>query len=397
MTGRRSVYFAFQGLLTAALLAMFMIRSRGLHGGGRLFVLAALLLVPLAVLQLVEEATLGRWWFQTSFFLADAAAATIALYYRQPNAATYLVYFFIIFGTAMTRNFRQSVVVGAVSCGLYLLIYSKGPLDSDFWLRFQLLIITATLLSLLSLDAQKTQRDQESRYQERLIQAERLATLGRVAAEVAHRIKAPLTTIRVNAEVLAHKLAKNPEAREQLAEIEEEVERCKTILKGLLDLGRIEEMDLAPMDLREPVQAALRAFETQMKGKKLRVATSGLEAPLPVIGDRSLLQEALAALLQNAVEACSPGGRVAVGVSRAHAGKRALITVEDDGRGIAPEDLERVFHPFFTTKGTEGSGLGLPAALRIVQKHGGTIEAYSAGPGKGARLSVTLPSATSPA
>lgn len=397
MTGRRSLYFTFQGLLTAALLGLFLLRSIGPHVMGRLLSLSLLVLAPMIAIQAVREETLGRWWFQTAFFMLDAAAATIALYYRQPAPSAYLVYFFIIFGSAMTRSFAQSLTVGVVSCGLYLLVYAHGAHDADFWLRLQLLIITATLLSLLSLDAQKSQKEAEARYRERLIQSERLATLGRVAAEVAHRIKAPLTTIRVNAEVLAHKFARTPEARAQLSEIEEEVERCKEILKGLLDLGRIEEMDLASLDLRDPVQAALRAFDTQMKGKRLALETRGLEAPLPVRGDRSLLQEALKALLQNAVEACEPGGRVAVRVERPLHGRRVVVRVEDDGRGIAADALERVFHPFFTTKGTEGSGLGLSAALRIVQKHGGTIEAFSAGPGRGARFDVSLPTETSPA
>lgn len=395
MTGRRSLYFAFQGLLTAVVLALFAVHARGFETGGlRLAAVVVLLAAPLVIMQLAADEALHQWWFQTGFFLIDAAAATTALYWRQPVPAAYMVYFLIIFGTAMTRSFKQSLAVGFVSCALYLLIYSNGPRDADFWLRFQLLIITTTLLSLLAGDAQKSQRDQESRHQRQLIQAERLATLGRVAAEVAHRIKGPLTTIRVNAEVLRHKFATSKEALKELSEIEDEVEHCKTILKGLLDLGRIEEMDLAPLDLREPVQAALRAMETQMKRRRLRLVTAGLEGALPGIGDRSLLQEALGALLQNAVEACEDGGRVAVTVERPAARRGLRISVEDDGRGIEEPDLERVFQPFFTTKGTEGSGLGLPAALRIVQKHAGFIEAHSAGPGRGARFTIVLPPAT---
>lgn len=391
MRDRRSVYFAFQGLLTAALLAMFMVRAHGFANPWRLVGLVLLLAAPLIVLKVARRETIGEWWFQTGFFMIDAAAATMALYWRQPLPGAYLVFFFIIFGTALTRSYRQSVVVGVVSCGLFLLVHwrpgSGLPGDADFWLRFQLLIVTTTLLSLLSRDAQKTQND----HQAQLVQAERLATLGRVAGEVAHRIKGPLTTIRVNAEVLSHTLAKSKEAQAQLAEIEEEVERCKTILKSLLDLGRIEEMDLAPMDLREPVRNALRALETQIKRKKLTVTAKGLEDPITLVADRSLLQEAFCALLQNALEACAEGGGVSVVVDRTPGGRWARVTIEDDGRGISEGDLERVFQPFFTTKGTEGSGLGLSAAQRIVQKHGGAVEARSEGPGRGARFTVRLP------
>jgi signal transduction histidine kinase len=391
MNDRRSVYFVFQGLLTAALLGMFLLRSHGLDSPIRFVFLVMLLVLPLVVISLASRETLDEWWFQTAFFMVDAAAATIALYWRQPVTASYLVYFFIIFGTALTRSYRQSVVVGVVSCALYLLInwrLGKGfPDEPDFWLRFQLLIITTTLLSLLSRDAQKAQ----AQHQAQLVHAERLATLGRVAGEVAHRIKGPLTTIRVNAEFLAHKFAKSKPALEQLKEIETEVERCKSILKSLLDLGRIEEMDLAPMDLRDPLKEALKSLETQMKRRKLSMALSGMDGPLTLTGDRSLLQEAFTALLQNALEASADGGRLRVTLERASSGRWARVTVEDEGRGIAEADLERVFQPFFTTKGTDGSGLGLSAAQRIAQKHGGLVEARSEGLGRGARFTVRLP------
>jgi signal transduction histidine kinase len=392
MRDRRSVYFVFQGLLTAALLGLFLVRARGFNDPWRLAGLVALLLLPLVVMRFAPREAIDEWWFQTGFFMVDAAAATIALYWRQPLPAAYLVYLFIIFGTALTRNYRQSVALGVVSCALYLIVYwrpgSGLAREPDFWLRLQVLIITTTLLSLLSRDAQKTQKEQ----QERLVQAERLATLGRVAGEVAHRIKGPLTTIRVNAEVLARRFGRSKEALEQLAEIEEEVDRCKSILKSLLDLGRIEEMDLAPIDLRDPLRQALRSAETQMKSKAVSVSVTGLDdGAFALVGDRSLLQEAFSALLQNALEACERGGHVSVRAERGPGGRWARVAVEDDGRGISEADLERIFLPFFTTKGTEGSGLGLSAAQRIAQKHGGLVEARSDGPGRGARFLLRLP------
>jgi signal transduction histidine kinase len=113
------------------------------------------------------------------------------------------------------------------------------------------------------------------------------------------------------------------------------------------------------------------------------------------------MQEAMLAVLHNAVDAVRAGGRIRV-TARTASGKfdwRGLswrpslcaVTVEDDGRGIQAADLERIFEPFFTTKGKDGSGLGLPAALRVLQKHGGSIEAVSDGPGHGSRFTLSLP------
>lgn len=390
---RRSIYFAFQGLLTAVLLLITILQADDARGT-RLALLIALLLPPLVVLRVAPPRMLGRWWFQTSFFLGDAAIATTALYWKGALPESYFIYVLIIFGTALTRNFKQSIAVGLATSLLFLAVSwsSSVPRDSIFWLRFQLLIIATILLSTLSHDAHKAQLDQERRYQQRLIHAERLATLGRVAGEVAHRIKGPLTTIRVNAEVLSHKFAKSRDAFEQLAEIQDEVDHCKLILKGLLDLGRIEEMEFAPLDFREVIRFALRSVETQMKRRSMRVALAGLDAPLPVVGDQSLLQEAVASLLQNAIEAGDEGGLVRLSVHRLRSGPIQLI-VEDSGRGIAEEDLDRLFQPFFTTKGTEGSGLGLSAAVRILQKHNGTLEAHSDGLGLGAKFTMTIPAA----
>lgn len=393
MNQRRAVYFAFQGLLSAVLLLMFVYQyDQPQDWAWRFTALCLLVGAPLVFIQYAAAETLGRWWFQTAFFLADAGAATLALYWRETLPEAYLLYFLIIFGTALTRSFRQSVFIGAVTCALYLLVtwHPFVRFETVFWLRLLLLIITTFLLSFFSRDAQKAQSDQEARYQRRLVEAERLATLGRVAGEVAHRIKGPLTTIKVNAELLQHKFASTPDARAQLREIEEEVDHCKAILKNLLDLGRIEEMDFGEVDLREPARAAAESVATQAKKARLELALSGFEAPLPVRGDAILLQEAVAALLQNAVEAGRKGGRLKLSVQKLPARRLARLTVEDDGRGIAEADLDRVFQPFFTTK-EAGSGLGLSAALRIAQKHNGHLEADSDGPGKGARFTLTLP------
>ena len=347
------------------------------------------------VLRLVPDETLGRWWFQASFFVGDAIAATLTLRLMRPQADLFLLYLLLVFGSALTRSERQRLVVAGATIALYLLTgwrpHAGWPTQPEFWLRAVFLAVSAALMAVLARDARQAQDDQRRRYEERMVQVGRLATLGRVAGEVAHRIKGPLTTIAVDAEVLAHRLAKDSEALKELAEISGEVERCKRILKDLLDLGRIEEMDVSPLDLREPARRALKSLATQAKSRGVRTASSGMSAPMRVRGDATLLQEAVSALLQNAIEASASGGAVRVEASTSGGFHRILVA--DQGAGVSPEDLERIFEPFFTTKQGEGSGLGLSAALRIAAKHGGTIEADSAGPGGGARFTLQIPRA----
>lgn len=391
MPNRRVLYFVFQGLFMAVLVLLLFFQKAG-GWGWRLAIVAAVMGGGLVALRLVSEKTLASGWFPAAVFMADAGLAAITLHWRQPGSAVYLMYFLVIFGTALTRNARQSVAVGVVVSVLYLLVgWSPRhgfPAHEEFWLRFILLIVITALLAILAQDSETARRERERQYNERLVQVGRLATLGQVAGEVAHRIKGPLTTIMVNAEVLSVRHAGAKDILKELQEIRDEAGRCKEILKDLLDLGRIEEMDLFPIDLREPLRLAAASLESQMKSVGARLELSGLEQPAPASGDHSLIQEAVAALLQNSIEAAPKFVRVSLeGRPRSWA-----IAVEDDGRGIAGEDLERVFQPFFTTK-PQGSGLGLSAALRIAEKHGGTIEVESGGPGRGARFTLLLPRA----
>jgi signal transduction histidine kinase len=392
---RRPVYFAFQGLFMAVLLLLVFFQSPGRPDDATLSVLAALLGASLVVLRLVPDGTLARWWFQAAFFVGDAIAATLTLRLMRPKADLFLLYLLLVFGSALTRSSLQRLVVAGVTIALYLVAGwrppSGWPTQPEFWLRAVFLAVSAALMAVLARDAHQAQDDERRRYEERMVQVGRLATLGRLAAEVAHRIKGPLTTIAVDAEVLAHRLSDDRAALKELAEIGGEVERCKRILKDLLDLGRIEEMDVSPLDLREPARQALKSLSTQAKSRGVRTASSGMAAPMRARGDATLLREAVAALIQNAIEASASGGEVRVEASTGAGFHR--VCVVDQGAGIPSRDLERVFEPFFTTKKSEGSGLGLSAALRIAANHGGTIEAESAGPGTGARFTLRIPAA----
>lgn len=407
---RRGVYFLFQGLLTAVLLLLFIYQDRYSVGWlPRFWVLVTFLGSSLVFLKVAPAELFSRWWVQTALFMADAGIITLTLSWTQPQSDFFLLYVLIVFGTALTRNFMQSFLLGLLTAALYLASAWKPhvgfPSDTAFWLRFDFLCVSTSLLAILSRDTHQGRVEQENLYQQRMIQFERLATLGRVAGEIAHRIKSPLTTILVNAEILAHQSGQSKKALEEIGQIEQAARHCQEILKNLLDLGRIEEMEFAPIDLRNPVEAALRPVAGIVERRRLRLDVEGLDSPKPVFAEASLLYEAIAALLQNAIDAVANGGRVHLRVERRRPGRWAkwsgrgetcVVVIEDNGKGIARKDLENVFQPFFSTKGKQGTGLGLSAALRILQKHNGTITASSAGPGHGARFELVLPAINRP-
>lgn len=377
----------------AVLMLLFLYKGHEHAGWPRQLALLCLATAgSLAAIRLAPAPGFARGWFPAALFIGDAVLAAVVLKWAGSRPQLFLIYALIVFGSALTRSTRQSLGVAAATILLYFITrWRPGgmPVEPDFWLKVCFLATSAALLPILAGDVTRAQEEEKRRYDERLIQVQRLATLGRVAGEVAHRIKGPLTTIAVDAELLAHRHAKDKDTLKELAQIREEVERCKLILKDLLDLGRIEEMDSEPLDLRDPVDAAVRSAEPQFKKRGVTLQRRGLEKPLKAKGDAPLLQEALSALLLNALEASVDGGRVSLEAATAH-GKHRL-TVADSGTGVEPEHLEKIFEPFFTTKRGSGSGLGLSAALRIAEKHRGTVEAHSDGPGKGARFTLVLP------
>jgi two-component system NtrC family sensor kinase len=251
------------------------------------------------------------------------------------------------------------------------------------------------------LEAKVQERTEQLRQaHQHLVQADRLASLGQLAASVAHEINNPLSGVLNYSALMGRILKEDGVPKERVAEfraylerVSEQTARAGRIVSDLLSFSRRSKPQRAPADLGAIVRGTV-----SLVSHKLRL--SGVEAELrldeglPLLPcDASQVQQVVLNLVMNAAEATRGRGhgRVSVRTRRSDDGQAALLQVEDDGAGIAPENLDRIFDPFFTTKEEGRSlGLGLAVVYGIVEGHGGTID-VSSRPGQGATFTVRLP------
>lgn len=231
---------------------------------------------------------------------------------------------------------------------------------------------------------------------DKIIQSEKQASVGRLAAGVAHEINNPLTGVLTYTHMLLRRKDISSEVRSDLETIAQATERVRKIVKGLLDFSRQTRLDPEPTDINRLVGDTISLIVNQALLKGVAVKSNPGEN-LPLIKlDRSQFQSVLMNIIINALDATEPGGHIniytAVGLSGDGAGQKGVeITIADTGCGIPPENLTKLFDPFFTTKAVgQGTGLGLSVTLGIIQRHGGHIRVQSE-VGKGSRFFIWLP------
>ena len=226
-----------------------------------------------------------------------------------------------------------------------------------------------------------------------LIKHERLATIGQMAAQIAHEVRNPLNALGLNAEMLADDVTSGnqEEAIETLGAIRDEIARLTEITEAYLALGRLPPLRLDPYPLGALIKELVRFQGEELERGGVEVA---LELPddLPeVLVDPSQLRQALLNIVRNAGEALSSGGGGTLTISARVDGEELRLDVADDGPGMDPEHVARIFDPFFSTK-ERGSGLGLPITHQVIAEHGGRIACMSS-PGDGTTFSIWLPRA----
>jgi signal transduction histidine kinase len=223
---------------------------------------------------------------------------------------------------------------------------------------------------------------------------DRLATLGGMAAAIAHEVKNPLASIEIMAGVLRRQLNDRPDAMETLGDIIKESRLANAIVVEVLEFVRPIRLQVEPLVVADLVRDAVDGLEYGTSQVRVDVDDDVPE----VMADGSQLRQLLTNLMTNAIEAMGSSGRVNVKVSRVPddgdpsgmpTPGHIVIEVNDQGPGISEDDLERIFSPFFTTK-PQGTGLGLSIVRKVVDAHDGIIEATSA-PGRGTTFRVTLP------
>lgn len=217
-------------------------------------------------------------------------------------------------------------------------------------------------------------------------QAQHLATLGEVAAGLAHEIKNPLAGMAGALEILQEQCA--GEQREIMVEVQRQIGRIGRIVEDLLHYARPRPPEFRQGDLNATVRQAAHLAARTAAPRHVSVDFDAAKLPL-VTHDEDQVQRMVLNLALNAAEAAPEGGTVAIRTALRGAGA-AEIHVHDNGPGIPPDALTKIFRPFYTTKGGKGNGLGLPQSLRIAQMHGGSIE-VSTSAGVGTTFTVRLP------
>ena len=225
----------------------------------------------------------------------------------------------------------------------------------------------------------------------RLIQAEKLASIGRLAATIAHEIRNPLTSVKLNIQKIEESERLDPYEREHVAIAKEGIGQIEKFIKELLGFTRVSELMRERFDLETVLDESFKLLREpfQAKGVVLRKTVGRGLPPVSVDGDK--LRQVFLNVLRNALEAVGPGGEVRVALTRGRLAGRAglLVRVGDDGCGIPEKDWENIFEPFFSTKST-GFGLGLANARKIVEQHGGVIKVVKKR-GRGSCFLIALP------
>ncbi|HWP83748.1 MAG TPA: ATP-binding protein [Terriglobia bacterium] len=226
----------------------------------------------------------------------------------------------------------------------------------------------------------------EAAHRTQMSRAEHLATLGELAAGLAHEIRNPLAGIAGVLDLIGKDLPDSSPSKEIWKEVQQEIRQIQKILNELLDYARPKPPHIAPADLNVTAQNAASMARQQVLSRPIEISVIPAPELPPVEHDPGQMQQVLLNLLLNAIQSIDGAG--VVRLTLASENGCAVIRVSDTGRGIEPQHLGSIFRPFFTTKG-QGTGLGLSLAQRIVEAHGGRIEVSSV-PGQGSQFTIRL-------
>jgi two-component system sensor histidine kinase HydH len=318
------------------------------------------------------------------------------------------LYYLPIILAAFAGGIRGGAVAAVVVCVVYYPHafghYTHDPgRPVEKILEMLLYLVVGVVTGLLVSREERTQRElrktadslartleEKERMEDELIRAARLAAVGKLSAGLAHEIRNPLTSIKGSAELLGDDFPAGHPKRELLDTLVREADRLNNVLRRFLSFAKplpVSKREFLPIEPIEEVVALLRG----RKGAgETEIAIRAPEGDLPPVpGDPEQIRQVFLNVLLNALQACGEGGRIDIAVTHDVGAGRVVVVFDDSGPGFAPEAMENLFTPFFTTR-DDGTGLGLAISHRIVESHGGRIRAENR-PGGGARVTVELP------
>jgi signal transduction histidine kinase len=236
---------------------------------------------------------------------------------------------------------------------------------------------------------------EEERLRENMRRVERLASLGTMAAGIAHEIRNPLANIRIAVQSLGKRLSAQHSHRDFPQRIIKEIDRLSQLLHDFLAFARPPKPNRQPTRLEDIIEEVTLFLRDQLLKGRVRVIKEFAPNVPQAEVDKALMQQVFVNLILNAIQAMPTGGEILIQVQeiadqeRQNGGHFLRISLKDNGPGIPPGDLERIFDPFYTTK-PQGTGLGLSVVHQIIREHEGWIRAESEW-GKGATFIIDLP------
>ncbi len=232
-------------------------------------------------------------------------------------------------------------------------------------------------------------------FEERFRHAERLVIIGTLASEIAHEVGTPLNIISGRLELLADRAKQDDRIQNDVRIIHQQLDRITKIIRDLLEMSRKKESHVKTVDLQHLIKGLVEFLKIPLERSRVEIKIDIPDEASQVLADEDQLQQVFINLLINGIHAIRESGTITVR-GRIHAlnGRQFVeIVIQDTGSGIAPEILDKIFDPFFSTKKDTGTGLGLSIAKDIVKRHGGEIWAESS-LGKGSSFFVRLPAGT---
>ena len=248
----------------------------------------------------------------------------------------------------------------------------KDGKEIPVWLSITPIFLDGRKIGFMGIESDMSDR---KNLEQQIIQTEKLATIGQLAAGMAHEIGTPLNIISGNAEFIQMDMNESDKGYQELSVIIQQTKRISVLIKQLLDFARPKILSLQPVDINSVISSVIDFVHHQSEKNNIGIEKAFHEELPKVYGDPALLYQVFLNVIVNAFHAMAKGGKLYLKTFMEDGEiEKVAITVEDTGDGIPNENLSKLFLPFFTTKEPgRGTGLGLAVAQRIIQEHNGTI------------------------